>query len=139
MHFPVIKDFSDMQQLIDPQRFVASEVNIQKCYSDTKLCKGATYHITDSIQTNKSQDLFIIGSKWRVKSQMPLSDLEEHNLPPRFLGAYKTYSESDIMSLRRVKSELEVRKPVASLDFQCLLSTYLGQTAFSMQEQSILF
>ena len=138
--FPVIKDFSDMQQLIDPQKFVCSEVNIQNCYSDEKVCSGATYHFTDFININKSQDFFIVGAKWRfVASPESTDEISEHILPPRFLGGYKTYSESDIMSLKRVKEELELRRPLANLDLQCLLSTYLGQTAFSMQEQNILF
>lgn len=57
----VIRDFSDMQQLIDPDKFVCSEVHVRHCTTDDELAADLTYRFTKYISVNKSKDFFFVG------------------------------------------------------------------------------
>ena len=45
-----------------------------------------------------------------------------------------TYSEADLMEMERIEQSLKGRKNFAKLDFQVLLSTYLGYSIFSVKQ-----
>ena len=69
-----IKDFSEMIQLIGPQEFVCSEVNIERCYSEDDRGDKKDYRFIDSIIHNSTKDFYIIKKFFRTVSK---SDVEE--------------------------------------------------------------
>ena len=56
-----------------------------------------------------------------------------------FFGAYKTYSEIDLMGLRSINNLLEARKKSATFDIECLVSIYMGESVFSIHEHDSLY
>ena len=56
-----------------------------------------------------------------------------------FFGAYKTYNEIDLMGLRSINNLLEARKRSTMFDIECLVSIYMGESVFSIQEYDSLY
>ena len=56
-----------------------------------------------------------------------------------FFGAYKTYNEIDLMGLRSINNLLEARKRSTMFDIECLVSIYMGESVFSIEEHDTLY
>ena len=54
-----------MKQLINPDHFVQSEVNIQSCHSDDTRSFTKIYRYTEEIIMNHSKDFFFAGKSFR--------------------------------------------------------------------------
>lgn len=126
-----------MQQLIGHDNFVDSEVNIQNCYSDDSRSGSKVLRITRGAVSNHSKEFFFAGKSYRTEDQKQEGAIDKKNpyiLPSSFDGLYKTYCESNYEELMRIHENLENREHVASFDISAILSTYKGQSVFSMQE-----
>ena len=134
-----IKDFSDMQQLISPQNFVCSEVNIEYCFSEDTRSLVKDYRFVLSVVHNSSKDFFIVKKLYRTVEKA--KDILEppHLIPRKYFGAYKTHNEMDLVQLKRLAQATEDKKASVEFDIECLLSTYKGKSIFSMQEETNLY
>ena len=46
-----------------------------------------------------------------------------------------TYSEADLMEMERIDQSIKSQKNLPTLDFQVVLSTFLGYSIFSVQQR----
>ena len=84
-----------MNQLMGPQEFVCSEVNIERAYSESDRSATNDYRFVDSIIHNSKKDFYIIKKFFRTVRK---AEGEERDvlIPKQFLGAYKTHNEMDV-------------------------------------------
>ena len=59
--------------------------------------------------------------------------------PFRYLGAFKTYSENDLMELKRIFIAVSKRKSIQKLDLEVLCSLFMGYSVISISQQLRLF
>ena len=59
--------------------------------------------------------------------------------PFRYLGAFKTYSENDLMELKRIFIAVSKRKSIKKLDLEVLCSLFMGYSVISISQQLRLF
>ena len=91
-----IKDFSDMQQLIDPKDFVCSEVNIESCFSEDTRSLTKDYRFVLSNVHNSSKDFFFVKKLYRTADKVKGIIEPPHLIPRKYFGAFKTHNELDI-------------------------------------------
>lgn len=95
-----------MHQMIDPERFVSSEFNMQMCYKEDKEGTPDSFYFTESIVQNQAKTFFFAERKWNKVKDKVVSDkgasIPKYLEPSSFLGAFKTYSELDVIELRRI-------------------------------------
>ena len=94
-----------MELLMGPQEFVCSEVNIERCYSESNRCATNDYRFVDSIIHNSKKDFYIIKKFFRTVKKANATEEEERDvmIPKQFLGAYKTHNEMDVEQLKRIR------------------------------------
>ena len=59
-----VRDIDGMQQMMDPERFVCSDFNMQKCYQEFKEGTPDGYNFTESIVPNKAKTFFFLQRQW---------------------------------------------------------------------------
>ena len=128
-----------MKQLIAPQDFVCSEVNIENCFSEETRSLAKDYRFVQSVIHNSSKDFFLVKKLYRTVDKE--KDILEppHLIPRKYFGAYKTHNEIDLAQLKRIAQATEDKKPLVDFDIECLLSMYKGKSIFSMQEEGNLY
>lgn len=57
--FSAVRDYSNLRQLLDPERFVCSEFNVQSCYS-LPSTETALLKVCAKAETNRTRSFFLL-------------------------------------------------------------------------------
>ena len=148
-----IHEMCDMGQLLAPEYFIPSHVNVQDCTIEDK--SGIETLSIDYNDVNKAQDFFLkkikrcqIVHKERAKKELEDDEhkqkeeedsLEGGYVQEILVGAFKTYNENDYHELLTLAECLEDGKPTRKLDLESVLSLYCGIPIFAMQTHTGLY